>query len=218
MARCVFVFVLLASLSVPPAHASAPCPESCTTTGAATVCTLAAARDSSILASCPIGPDHGSRAAFDLVMGTTLASGHACFMGSSDWASVDARDRYRVVGPAGGAMAFTARVHAQGSAGGFGSVGVALSETGGGTTSVNEGMVGGFNQFLVLPLMHAPGEEFVLEIYSYASPETSAQATAELSFTGLPAGYGVASCQGFNGSGAVPALPVSWGALKVRYR
>lgn len=41
---------------------------------------------------------------------------------------------------------------------------------------------------------------------------------AWLSFAGLPEGYGITSCQGFAGGGSVPALPASWGALKLRYR
>lgn len=221
MARCAPVLVFLASFSALPARAAAPCPESCTTNEGATVCTLAAARDSSTMESCPyIGDVHATDSGFDLVLGTTRASAYSCRFGSSDWASVVARDRYRVVGPAGGAMAFTAHVYALGNVGSSANVRVTLSETGGGSVHFDEGLYGGsFIQELVLPLTHAPGEEFELVIETYAGSQNGfGQAGTHLSFTGLPAGYGVASCQGFNGGGAVPALRASWGALKVRYR
>jgi len=222
MARCASVLVFLASFSALPAHGAAPCPESCTTNQGATVCTLAAARDSSTMESCPfIGDVHLTDTGFNLVLGTTYARAYSCRFGSSDWASVVARDRYRVVGPAGGATAFAAHVYASGNVGGSANVGVTLSETGGGSMRFDEGLYGGSPyQELVLPLTHAPGEEFelVIETHAWSQNGFGQAGTSHLSFTGLPAGYGVASCQGFNGGGAVPALPVSWGALKVRYR
>lgn len=201
--------------------ADAPCPVSCTynnTIGAH--CSTAAAHDSSSSEDCyPYPGTLTSHVEYDLTLGTVLVSAGSCTYSGNGHATVYAKDRYRLVGPAGGgSVAFEAIVSAYGSASGFGSVGVGLTETGGGTTSVNEGDAGGFNQYLVLPLSHPVGEEFELEVSAYASAELTALAQATLFFSSLPPGYGVASCQGFTGGGAVAARTASWGALKLRYR
>ncbi len=216
----IVLFAAFAAFAAPLAHADAPCPQSCITLSPYTECAIAASRDSSVSESCyPYSGQREMRAAFDLVLGTTVSYARSCsFPGPGAYASVESRDRYRVIGPAGGPIAFTARVHANGNSGGVGSVGVTVAEPLHGSAHVDEGEVGGFDQYLELPLSHAPGEEFVIEVYSYASAVSYAQATSELSFTGLPPGYGIASCQGFAGSGAVPTLPSTWGRLKARYR
>lgn len=118
----------------------------------------------------------------------------------------------------GGSIAFQARLQAYGAAGGNGTVSATIHEAGGAYVSVNDAGLGGFDQVLVLPLAHPVGEEFVLGCEVNASADFTATARGSLSFAGLPPGYGVASCQGFAGEGAVPALPARWGALKLRYR
>ena len=75
-----------------------------------------------------------------------------------------------------------------------------------------------FIAVLALPLSHLVGEEFELVYEVNASAEFSASAHGALSFAELPTGYGVASCQGFAGDGAVSIRRASWGALKLHYR
>jgi len=48
--------------------------------------------------------------------------------------------------------------------------------------------------------------------------DNSTITTGQLSFTGLPKGAVVVSCQGFSSAGATPARPMNWGALKAIYR
>lgn len=84
---------------------------------------------------------------------------------------------------------------------------------------------------IALPLSHAVGETFTLRMQcsSEATPVADisvnddcynrrGDVTATLSFRGLPPGYQVVSCQGFVGTGAVPAKRATWGSLKSLYR
>lgn len=217
----VLVLVLLAlALAAPAAFAGAACPASCATNSVTTACTSAASRDSSTTEGCAYGGVFTTRAKFDHVAGTYAVAVHACsFAGPTPYAAVEARDRFQLVGPSGGgAIAFEARLHANGGTDGTGSAGLALMETGGGVASVNEGTVGGYDTDLVLPLAHAVGEEFELVIDGYVSAPQFAQTTGAFGFAGLPPGYGLVSCKGFAGDGAVPARAGSWGAIKIRYR
>ncbi len=84
---------------------------------------------------------------------------------------------------------------------------------------------------LALPLSRMPGQEFTLRT------ECSAEGTAVMDFfvnddcynrraevmgvlvfRGLPPGYQVVSCQGYAGTGVVPARRATWGSLKSLYR
>lgn len=219
--RRVLVFASLALvLTSPAAFAAAACPSSCTTNSNSTVCGTAASRDTSTSEPCAYGGVFTTRAMFDHVAGAYALSVHACsFAGPTPYASVEGRDRFQLVGPpGGGVIVFQARLHANGGTDGTGSAGLALMETGGGVASVNEGTVGGYDTDLVLPLAHAVGEEFELVVDGYVSAPQFAQTTGTFGFTGLPAGYGLVSCKGFAGDGAVPARAGSWGAIKIRYR
>jgi len=71
---------------------------------------------------------------------------------------------------------------------------------------------------LALPLAKLPGEPFTVR-YEPMSGTGGGVATINgvVSFTELPAGYSIVSCQGY-GSQPVPALPTSWGRLKKAYR
>lgn len=199
---------------------SAPCPESCATNSAeGTLCSSLATRDHSTQTICsPVPGTSSTHETWNLVLGTIRVSASSCYSGN---ASVDviARDRFRIVGPASAPpIAFQARLRTNGGAGEFGSVGAGLREVGGESRWVDGGFVGGFDADLLLPLSHAVGEEFdlVYEVHADAYPTATTQ--GQLSFVGLPAGYGVTSCQGFAGDGAVPAKRTSWGAVKNIYR
>lgn len=200
---------------------AAPCPESCVnSTLIGTTCSTAATRDTTASAACaPFGTTE-TREAYNLVLGTVLARAQSCDSAPvNGFVSVYARDRFRLVGPAGPAVIpFQAKLRCSGSAGGFGTVGATLGEIGGAYLSVNDGGLGGFDTELVLPLSHAVGEEFALAYEVSASAQSTAQAQGVLSFAGLPPGYGITSCQGFAGEGAVPVRRASWGAVKSHYR
>lgn len=77
-------------------------------------------------------------------------------------------------------------------------------------------------QSVVAALTKLVGEVFALEAHlgtvggGSADLEGAAHATATLRFRGLPSGYSVASCQGYNLR--TPARPSSWGGVKALYR
>jgi hypothetical protein len=71
---------------------------------------------------------------------------------------------------------------------------------------------------ITLPLVHASDEVFPLAIVLSAKAQYgSARERVTLTFSGLPDGARVESCQGF-GTTATPVRRSSWGALKQRYR
>ncbi len=84
---------------------------------------------------------------------------------------------------------------------------------------------------IAIPLSHAVGEPFTLRMQcsSEATPVADfsvnddcynrrGDVTATLWFRGLPPGYQVVSCQGYVGTGTVPAKRTTWGSLKSLYR
>ncbi len=211
--------VLLALVTAPPSRAT-PCPESCGTNSAeGTVCSSLPTRDHSTYTTCTLVPGTSStNEKWNLVLGTVQVAASSCYSGVATVAAL-ARDRFRVVGPASATpIAFQARLGTHGGAGEFGSVGAGLSEVGGESRWVDGGFVGGFNTVLLLPLSHVVGEEFELVYEAHADAYPTASTSGQLSFTGLPPGYGVTSCQGFAGDGAVPTKRTSWGAIKSIYR
>lgn len=213
------VLVLFLAISAPPAAAAAPCPQSCTQNMLIGVCTTAATRDTSTSEPCDFYGYQETHASFDLVTGQVSTSAYTCYGPARNaFAHVTARDRFRVVGPSGGPpVSFEARLSANGQAGGFGTVIAQIGEVGGEYRTVHDNGQGGFIAVLVLPLSHAVGEEFELVYEVGASAEVTAMAQGTLGFV-MPAGYGVTSCQGFAGQGAVSTRRASWGALKQHYR
>ncbi|MEP7028853.1 MAG: hypothetical protein ABI960_09690, partial [Candidatus Eisenbacteria bacterium] len=69
-----------------------------------------------------------------------------------------------------------------------------------------------------IDLAHIPGEPFLIsfefQVHGRGDPAT---VNSALSFTGLPAGYALQSCQDYAGA-PVPAFARSWGSLKHTYR
>ena len=183
------------------------------------ICTSAATRDTSTHEPCEFYGYLETHASFDLVTGLVSASAYTCY-GTYSHGSAHAtgRDRFRLVGPPAGApVSFEARLIANGSAGGFGTVSAQVGEVGGEYRNVHDNGQGGFVDVLVLPLSHAVGEEFELVYEVDASAQMTASAQGTLAFV-LPAGYGVTSCQGFAGAGAVSTRRASWASIKSHYR
>jgi|SRR5262245_4189933 len=218
MAYRVLLLLLLLAGFTETARADEPCPESCTINLGAMVCTNAAARDSSSSIACDPYGTIETHASYDLVTGQVLASVQGCLMGPIG-AGALARDRFKLVGPSGGPpITFQAQLSTDGGVGGFGFIFALISEIGGESRTARDDGQGYFGQQLVLPLIHAVGEEFELHYEAHANTDGFGWARAFLSFGELPAGYGVASCQGFAGQGTVPVRRTTWGALKSHYR
>ena len=212
-----------AVLAILPVTALAdPCPTSCLNGD----CSTAVARDTTMEIVCPPNaPVVGGTGSYDLVTGRLSARASGCtgWEGSGGgYMSVRASDRFRLVGvPGGGPVTFEARLQLSGGVGGFaGTCGGDILEIGGASASANDGGQMYLYTTLSIPLTHQVGDEFRIDCYASASGGGSGLAfvDAQFSFAGLPPGYGVTSCQGYAGDGAVATLPASWGALKLRYR
>ena len=211
--------VLIVLLVAPGARAQAPCPQSCISLGySPAVCSSAAARDTSDGGYCLDPPGaYESRGRYSLPLGTIRADAHSCYTATAA-SNVVSRDRFRLVGPSGGGpIAFEARLYVNGGATPYGSVSAGISELGGDSRSASDVPYGGFDETLVLVLSHVVGDEFELALNASATASESGYALGNLSFA-LPPGYGVTSCGGFTGDGAVGIQRTNWGALKIRYR
>jgi len=68
------------------------------------------------------------------------------------------------------------------------------------------------------PIHHCVGDIFQMH-FELDSGVTLGDytATAEFSFSGVPQGFAIVSCQGFT-TAPVPALPATWGSVRARYR
>jgi hypothetical protein len=85
-------------------------------------------------------------------------------------------------------------------------------------TSANDGYPYPYD--MVLPVNAIAGQPFRLHFELKCGDVGPVQGSArgDLSFTGLPAGTGISSCQGFQGGEIVGARPSSWGRVKILYR
>ena len=77
-----------------------------------------------------------------------------------------------------------------------------------------------FHGTLDLPLNEVAGTPFRLTISGQANCYLNASTSmaGHFSFTGLPSGAGVVSCEGFVSDPSVPAHSTSWGKIKAIYR
>jgi hypothetical protein len=126
---------------------------------------------------------------------------------------ISTHDTFTLTGPtSSSALSFTA--HLSKAFGGFG------SRYGQASLSVGQmlGVVGP-NSDIVLPITINVGDSFDLSTTLLAGVSAGhSDGSTTLTFTDLPAGYQVASCQGFIGSSPVPVSPISWGRVKLIYR
>ena len=173
----------------------------------------------------PYGGTALAGASYDLVAGSAAltASGTSECGGG---ASVATHDVFTLVGPAAGSFTFTARlvVHA-----GFSGRPATSSSEAAATFREGASNSKGFNTGLGLPgdatldltITRDVGQTFdlflTLDCYSLGLSAGS-DVTAQLSFLGLPPGYGVVSCQGYASDPSVPVRVTSWGRLKTIYR
>jgi hypothetical protein len=176
--------------------------------------------------------DGGGTARYDLVAGTLDVSASSGPSGQFQ-AHVIARDRYVVLGPVCCPPApFHARLHVTGTVEGFRDPGF-----GGGTAAIwavleepatgnrdsvrvdaGPGVSRSLDAALQITLSKATGESFELALGVHAGCSFGFGAIhAELGFD-VPAGVELSSCQGYAGSGSVPAARTTWGSLKSLYR
>ena len=154
---------------------------------------------------------------YDLVTGRLYAEARGCsgFDGPGGGSvSVRPSDQFRLVGPSGGGpVVFEARLQLAGAVGGsFGTCNGDILELGGASASANDGGSMYLNTTLAIPISHKVGDEFRIDCYAGGSAGGSGGlgfVEAQLSFAGLPPGYGVTSCQGYAGDGSVAARKAS---------
>ena len=195
------------------AHA-VPCPESTLNGVPSTV----AVRDS--FHGIEIPPDT-LQAHYDLTTGTLscLRRGFLTIQ-----MEIELADEYELVGlPAGTAVPLVARfayhnVYDFGTDVSGMSFRVRLLE---GTTNVAEaqGVWREWSDELELPIASVAGTAFQLRSrYGWSARDGRGRANAGLSFSGIPPGSFLRSCQGYRQDGPVAAAATSWGRVKIRYR
>ena len=148
--------------------------------------------------------------------------------------TVTSHDDYWIVGPASAnPIQCTAQLALAGGGGGCGSSGTATF------TAYNLPVTASFRtgpvapskcglQTPLPPALYRPISQLVgvpfdlsIAVSAYNGPvcySDFAYLTAQLSFTGLPPGYSVVSCNGYGATGPTPASASSWGRLKGIYR
>lgn len=215
---------------VPSTSRAGPCPESYICAPLECSGSVAARRDTVFYnwMYCYTGGYWTLQESYDLSRGAIVSQIDGdC--GDLSWSGyVDTYDVFRLVGPPSSTpLSFTARAHCAGYWAGTrpiytgGGVNGRLSEVGGVEIGYSRASFGGtLDTTLVIPLSHAVGEEFTLRVRvgSSVSSFAGARNTSQLSFSGLPPGHAVVSCQGFVSDPVVPARSISWGRLKAHYR
>ncbi len=184
------------------------------------------------------GPYASGRASYDLVNG--LLTANAAGDDPGGLGRVEAVDEYHVIGvPDGTPLTFQAELLVSGTVTlgcGYspgGSVGATLREGASNSASATASAVpescdelgvccGGsaaLDRTLSVTLATAAGQAFrVTSILGATARFGSASVSARLRFAGLPPGAAVVSCQGFRQDFPTPVRPLTWGALRVRYR
>lgn len=133
--------------------------------------------------------------------------------------AVLAHDTFRLVGPPGPSVSFEAVLQVECTVTDSGSATAAIF---GSSTQIANFLVSG-NVELVQPLAVDPNTAFPLQYAVVArtwrimdSGHGRAGITGDLRFRGVPAGYTITSCNGYDLP--VPTAATSWGRLKAHYR
>ncbi len=220
---CALALALLAGAA--PAAPAAGCPDNCITVPKYFgFCTSAAAADTTI----PFDmytPCHGvDRAGYDIPHGTLFSVSHSGFGGCSPTTTVE--DDFTVLGPAAGTpVALTARLQVTVLA-------ACILGPGYVAASLREGAAGGAgfewdvmrfdgtprDTSLAVPVAAVAGTPFRMRFaVQTRMGECSGTVAGVFSFSDLPAGSSVASCNGYRQQ-PVPVLPITWGRVKATYR
>lgn len=226
--RVVALAVILASsltCAAGPANATCPsnslfCPNAVTSTDAAKSCT-----------------DGYSTATYNLTQGSLhVQAATGCGVNCVKAASLSASDVYHVGGlPPGAPVTITAELKAELTA--YGTCGYLTPGTA--SASLTEGQSNQASRSVETPRVCTPqgcclemvnvaeslrvtfvrfsGEDFTLRFDLACSTNQVALVDGTLYIRGTP-GATIVSCQGYQTMFTTPATPVSWGALKIRYR
>jgi hypothetical protein len=129
-------------------------------------------------------------------------------------------DLFTLLGPPGPALiTFTAHLHVTSSQSGSGTAGATLREGASNSASYTN-PPGPAEETISITIARHAGETFdlFLDYHATACGDGDASLSGTLSFSDLPPGYAVTSCQGFLSDPSVAATPTSWGRLRARYR
>jgi hypothetical protein len=218
--RSVRFLLICLSFLLGVAPVAAVCPESCILY-ADPLCSTVPVRYGSTGGGHGSGPGYGR---YELPLGSAEAGAYSNGR-YGGYAEVKARDDFRVVGiPAGTPLTIFAEWNFRvfGSLrGAFGAVGIGRGDE---ASQRREFFYGGEPKFseegtLVEPIVVNAGDEFRLTTtVTAAAGDGGAGAVGALSFSGLPGGARVESCQGFVQDVPVPVAARSWGSVKAHYR
>jgi hypothetical protein len=212
----------IAMLVLLPGRAIAVCPTNTLDASGNVVVTADAAHSTLGVYRCEYGDvvslGHGS-VGYDLAHGTLTASGttepECCGYGSGS-----THDVFTLFGPAGSALiSLTAHLHVTASVTGSGTAGASLREGASNGASYAD-PPGPDDATISITIARHVGETFdlFLDYNATACGDGDASLNGTLSFSDLPPGYAVASCQGFLSDPSVPAATTSWGRLRAIYR
>jgi len=153
---------------------------------------------------------------YDLPKATLVARGFNSLYGPGV-THVSVTDDYVVLGPAGAALAFEVVLQLSATIDVEGTADAGVGAAGSPSQALQLAATG--HAELELPVVVAPGTPFEVNAYAAAVGghfDGTGLAVATLRFRGLPAGYVIASCNGYDQQ--TPSRPATWGALKSRYR
>ncbi len=216
----------------PPVAAAATCPLNTLRALDSTITSSDSSRGLTAKGDCqPYGGSRSGGAGYNLTVGSVsaIASSDGLVCGGNAWVST--HDIFKLVGPASpSALVFTAQLQVnasgtfqnpfrQSGAGAY----ATLREGDSNSQSYVSGTGQPSNTTLSITVTRNVDESFDLYMDLIASTfsepyDESARIFGTLSFTGLPAGYAVVSCQGYVSDPAVPVRATSWGKLKAIYR
>jgi len=203
--------------SSPLAVSAQDCPTTCATGLGPPyeICSTNPSGDYAFEGRCTLPFSTTSHVRYELAQGTFFGDASGCLEGGSS-AGLRAMDRYRIVGPATTIpIAFTANLYMRGLVEGeqqyFFQVGSGAPEY--------RSLPQPPPETATIALQYLPGEEFLLQMGFLFIGNNFAFASVDgtLSFTGLPTGYSVRSCQGFS-SDTIGVSPATWGAMKTLFR
>jgi hypothetical protein len=153
---------------------------------------------------------------YNLPKATLAAVGYNTLYGPAG-SSVRVADDYVVVGAAGPALSFDVLLQLDATIDVEGTVTASVGRDGSTPTTIERTTTG--ITHAALPIAVAPGTPFRLEANVFAVGGYfggTGMAVATIRFGGLPAGYAITSCQGFDHF--TPALATTWGGVKAHYR
>lgn len=173
------------------------------------------------------GSNSSSSASYNVPAGTLSlsfgCSGAGGECGSSGGVYVE--DDFSVFGlPAGTPVSLTAHLSGFLNGGGlpplYSSVTAHLQDTNGNDVTASTPLPNGSDYALTFPVQAIAGQTFRLhfELSGYSLGPVPGSGSGTFSFTGLPPGTAITSCQGFVSDPAVSAHASTWGGLRAIYR